>query len=107
MTVPDVVHGSVTGLAVGPLALLFLGVVSLSTALLALVPIPPLDGGRLLFLLGGSNPRLRRAEYQLSDHNWGTVIVLVLLLVPLAGQDGLLVVGVDAVARPLLSLAAG
>lgn len=104
VSVTDVVHGSVTGIAAGPTALLLLAVVSLSTGLLALAPIPPLDGGRLLFLLGGSTPRWQRAEYELSDHNWGTVIVLVLLLVPLGGQSGVLVEVVDAAARPLLAL---
>lgn len=49
----------------------------------SLIPVPPLDCGRAIFLLGPVTPGWQRARYQLEQNNVGLAIVLVLLLLPL------------------------
>ncbi|WP_250281875.1 MULTISPECIES: Zn-dependent membrane protease [unclassified Frankia] len=53
-----------------------------SLLILSLVPVPPADGGRVLFLLGPQSPSWHRAHYQLRENNVGIVILLVILLLP-------------------------
>ena len=48
----------------------------------SLIPVPPTDGGRLLFTLGGTSPGWGNARYQLQERNFGLVIVMVLLILP-------------------------
>jgi hypothetical protein len=66
------------------------------------VPLPPLDGGMLLFRLGPQTAGWRRAEYHLVERNWGVGVLLVLLVLPLAGRLPLLVVLVGLVVDPLV-----
>ncbi|AEH09236.1 MULTISPECIES: peptidase M50 [Protofrankia] len=53
-----------------------------SLFILSLIPVPPADGGRVLFLLGPQSPSWHRANYQLRENNIGIVILLVILLLP-------------------------
>jgi hypothetical protein len=55
--------------------------------LLALVPLPPLDGWGLLANRAGNRPSqgFARAQHWLDDQNIGVVILLVGLVIPLAG----------------------
>jgi Zn-dependent protease len=53
-----------------------------SMFVLSLIPLPPTDGGRVLFLLGPSSPGWRAANYKLSEGNLGVVLLLVILVVP-------------------------
>ena len=92
---------------VGERAVLLLGLANLMTGLLALVPLPPLPGGRLLFGLAPRTPGWQKAEYQLVERNIGVAVLLALLLIPLAGQRPLLSVIVDTVAGPIVRLTAG
>lgn len=87
--------------------LLLAGVELIAMALLDLVPLPPLDGGRLLFLLGPKTIGWQKAEYQLAERNIGLAIVLVLLILPLGGNVPLLLFVIDAILDPLLSLVSG
>jgi Zn-dependent protease len=87
--------------------LLLVGLVHLYVGLLSLVPLPPLDGGRLLFALAPRTPGWQRAELYLVEKNLGTVAVLVLLLLPLAGRLPLLLALVSAVGEPLVRLLTG
>lgn len=88
-------------------ALLLVGLSQLGLGLLSLVPLPPLDGGRLLFTLGPAGDGWRKARHYLEEQNIGTAVVLALLLLPLAGTRPLLLFVVDSVASPLLRLAFG
>jgi Zn-dependent protease len=88
-------------------ALLLFGVANLLTGLLALIPLPPLPGGRLLFGLAPRSVGWQKAEYQLIERNIGVAVLLALLLIPLAGQRALLAVILDAVAGPLVRLVTG
>lgn len=85
--------------------------VNLAMAVLSLIPLPPLVGGRLLFAYAPRTQGWRNAEYRLVEQNWGVAIVLVLLLLPLAGGVPLLLFLIDTLTAPVLavvaSLAAG
>ncbi|MCU1691659.1 MAG: hypothetical protein JWM64_750 [Frankiales bacterium] len=91
----------ITGLPLGSRVLLLVGLVHLFVGLLSLVPLPPLDGGRLLFARAPRTRGWQQAEDYLVNRNLGTVAVLVLLLLPLAGQLPLLLALLSEVGRPL------
>ena len=93
-------YGADLGLA--PRALVLFGLANLMTGLLSLVPIPPLDGGRLLFGLAPRTPGWQKAEYQLDERNLGIAVLLALLLIPLGGPQALLPTLLDTVAGPLV-----
>jgi len=88
-------------------ALVLFGAANLMTGLLSLVPIPPLDGGRLLFGLGPRTPGWQKAEYQLDERNIGVAVLLALLLIPLGGPQALLPTLLDTIAGPLVRLVTG
>ncbi len=98
-------HGSFVAANPGQTLLLFAGVELVAMALLDIVPLPPLDGGRLLFLLAPRSIGWQQAEYRLAEQNWGVGILLVLLLLPLAGGVPLLLFLLDTILRPLLDVA--
>ncbi len=101
------VRGSVLpGSAVQTVALLF-GLENLAMGLLSLVPLPPLDGGRVLFAVGPRSAGWQRAEYVLREQNWGILAVLLLLVLPLAGALPPLLFVIDQVGALLLHLAGG
>lgn len=101
------VRGSLlAGSPVQTAALLF-GLENLAMGLLSLVPLPPLDGGRVLFALGPRSAGWQRAEYVLREQNWGILAVLALLVIPLAGALPPLLFVVDQVGSLLLHLVAG
>lgn len=87
-------------------ALLF-ALMNLYVGVLSLVPLPPLDGGRLLFGLGPRSSGWQKAEYYLVEQNIGLVAVLVLLLIPLGGPQALLPTVLDTVVSPLARLVTG
>lgn len=85
--------------------LLGFGIENLAIGLLSLVPLPPLDGGRLLFALAPRSRGWQQAEYRLVEQNWGLGVLLVLLLIPLAAGVPLLLFLLDTVAHLLLGWA--
>lgn len=92
----------------GATAALFLfGLSQLYLGALSLVPLPPLDGGRLLFALGPRSIGWLKAEHQLVERNIGLVVVLALLLIPLGGGVPLLPQLLDIVLAPLISAVCG
>ena len=91
----------------GALALLLFGLANLMTGLLSLVPVPPLDGGRLLFGLAPRSPGWQKAEYQLDERNIGVAVLLALMLIPLGGPQALLPTILDTLAGPLVRLVTG
>jgi Zn-dependent protease len=94
-------------LDLAPRALVLFGLANLMTGLLSLVPIPPLDGGRLLFGLAPRTPGWQKAEYQLDERNIGIAVLLALLLIPLGGPQALLPTLLDTLAGPLVRLVTG
>ena len=49
----------------------------------SLIPVPPTDGGRILFTLGPNSPGWGNARYQLQERNFGLAILLGLLMLPI------------------------
>jgi len=104
VTVSDVLHGSLAlGSAAAQIAVGF-AVANLACGLLALVPIPPLELGVVLWSRLPRTAGARRFAYHLLEEAWGIVIVLVGLLLPLAGQPPFLLALIDTVANPILRL---
>ena len=98
----ELIGNSQVGLPLTQLALLLGGVELLAMGILGILPIPPLDGGRLLFALAPKTRGWQRAGYRLDDENWGIGIVVLLTIVPLVAAGPLLVVLVGAIADPIV-----
>lgn len=88
-------------------ALLLFGLSNVFVGGLSLVPLPPLDGGRLLFALAPKTLGWQKAQYQLDERNIGIAILLALLLIPLGGPQALLPVLLDTILTPLVDLVIG
>jgi Zn-dependent protease len=82
--------------------LLVAGVTCLRLTVLELIPLPPLDGARVMWALAPQTPGWQKARYNLEEQNWGLGILLILTL-PLFG-GALIIAIVDAVAVPLFDL---
>lgn len=98
------------GLSGGPLAeraLLLFGLLNAYIGVLSLVPLPPLDGGRLLFGLAPRTNGWQKAQYHLVEQNIGLGALLLLLLVPLGGPQALLPTVLDSLISPLVRLVTG
>lgn len=83
--------------------LLFFALVNAASAVLALVPLPPLEGNRLLWTLAPPTPGWQRARYYSEEQNYGQAALIVLLL-PIFSGIGLLMRLVYAVSEPLVDL---
>ena len=84
----EVLHGTqfITSSFAQRVALGF-GIENLGCGLLALVPIPPLELGVALWSTLPRSPGARRMAYRVLEEQWGIAIILVLLVVPLAGEQ--------------------
>jgi len=83
-----------------------LGLELLGMAVLALVPLPPLPGWRLLELASTGSVGWQRAREYLVEKNLGVLALLILLILPLGGTTPLLMNIVDSAVGSLLDLAA-
>jgi Zn-dependent protease len=99
-------HG-VTGGTVAERATFLFGLMNAYVAFLSLVPLPPLDGGRLLFGLAPRTAGWQKAEYHLVEQNIGIAVLLLLLLLPLGGPQALLPTVLDSIVSPLVRLVTG
>ena len=99
-----VLHGSalLSGLSASEQILLGFAMVNLGCGLLRLVPIPPLEMGVLLWSRLPKSGGARRLAYHLLEEAWGVVVLIVLLLVPLAGEQPLLLKVLSDAADPIL-----
>jgi len=100
----DVLHG---GAVAGPgeQFVLSTGVGLLCFAILALVPLPPLDGFGLLWLaIRNPSAGAQRARYWLADHNVGVLILLLLVALPLPGVPPLVQILFNLLGTPLMRL---
>lgn len=100
----DVLHGSFGLPGVGLQVALGFAVENLACGLLALVPIPPLELGVVLWSRLPRTAGARRFAYHLLEEAWGVAVILIGLLLPLAGQRPPLLALIDIVAAPLLRL---
>lgn len=95
-------EGSLFGSA-GQQLLLAIAVANLVVGALELVPLPPLEGADVLFALVRPTPGWQRARYHLAERNWGVAIVLLLLLIPIAGNAPPLFLVIDAITHPIMT----
>ena len=91
----------------GPRIALLFGLMNLYVGVLSLVPLPPMDGGRLLFGLGPRSLGWQKAEHFLVEQNVGLVALLVLLLLPLGGPQALLPMVLESIVEPIARLVTG
>jgi hypothetical protein len=100
----SVLHGSqVFATTFAERVALGFGVVNLACGLLALVPIPPLELGVALWSTLPRSPSSRRLAYHVLEEQWGIGVLLVLLLIPLAGEQPALLQLVGALGDRILS----
>jgi hypothetical protein len=102
---PGTLLAGVSGSA-APLFFFGLALELLGMAVLALVPLPPLPGWRLLELASTGSLGWQRAREYLVEKNLGVLALLVLLILPLGGSTPLLLGIVDTVVGSLLNIAA-
>jgi Zn-dependent protease len=88
-------------------ALLLIGLVQLIVAVISLIPLPPLEGGRLLFLFTPKTVGWQKAEYQLAERNIGLIILLVGLIRISSGLVPPFAYLADVIAHGLAVLFAG
>ena len=103
----SVLHGSLGGDVLAPshptLGAIAAGfaLVNVACGLLALLPIPPLELGVILWSRLPRSPGARRFSYHLLEEQWGVAVVLLLLLLPLAGQQPLLLELINDASRAI------
>lgn len=83
-----------------------IAVVNTLLAVLTLVPLPPLDGARIMWAYAPKTEGWRKARYHLEEQNIGLAIAFLLLIPIFGNSEGLLRRIVGAVADPLLDLMA-
>jgi len=89
----------------GQVALLLAGVELLAMGVLAILPIPPLDGGRLLFALAPRSGGWQRVRFRLDEENWG-LLILLFCSFPVIFRRVLLISILGTIVNPLVRLIA-
>ena len=102
LQISDVLHGEFDIGAGRDITLAF-ALVNLACGVLALVPIPPLEMGVIVWSRLPKSPGARRVAYRALEEPWGVVVVLLLLL-PLFGGTAPLLAVVNAVGDGLFGL---
>jgi hypothetical protein len=89
----------------GQVAMLLAGVELLAMGVLAILPIPPLDGGRLLFALTPASGAWQRIRFRLDEENWG-LLILLFCSFPVIFRRVILISILGAIVNPLVRLIA-
>lgn len=96
----DSLQGSLVGS--GPEQMLAgIAFAGLAMAVLEVVPLPPLEGADILFSFVPPTPTWQRIRYHLAEQNWGVALVLLLMLLPIAGNGPPLLQLIDVVVRAI------
>ena len=98
----SVLHGSVDPPTTQAITAGFT-LINVACGLLALLPIPPLELGVILWSRLPRSPGARRFAYRLLEEQWGVAAVLLFLLLPLAGQQPLLLVLINDASRAIFA----
>jgi Zn-dependent protease len=98
----DILRGHLGVSSAGPTLLTAIAIINMYMAVLSLVPLPPLEGGRIMFLLAPRTLGWQKAEYYLVERNWGIGILLIGLIVSL-GRPAPIAYVVGTIAEPILS----
>ncbi|MEP7053834.1 MAG: M50 family metallopeptidase [Actinomycetota bacterium] len=78
-----------------------IGVMCVALGVLHVIPLPPLDGARVMWALAPPTAGWQRARYNMEEQNWG-LGALVILSLPLFSGTGLVVRVTYAMAQPLI-----
>ncbi|GAA0811865.1 hypothetical protein [Spirilliplanes yamanashiensis] len=98
---PAIIMYGVYDVDFGAQFLLSLAVAPLCFAVLALLPMPPLDGFGLLWCcFRAPGPGIGKYKHWFADNNIGIAVLLAVMLIPFLGTPFFLVI--DAVATPLM-----
>jgi hypothetical protein len=98
----SVLHGSGTFGRFGQDVAAGFGMINLACGLLALLPVPPLELGVILWSRLPRSAGARRFSYHLLEEQWGVAAVLLFLLLPLAGQQPLLLELINDASRAIV-----
>jgi hypothetical protein len=98
----SILHGTQSPVSVAQQVALGFAVENLACGLLSIVPIPPLETGVAAWSTLPRTAGAHRLAYRLLEEQWGVAALLVLMLLPLAGEQPLLLALVGAVANPIL-----
>ena len=98
----SVLHGSIAFTKTTAAITAGFALVNMACGLLALLPIPPLELGVILWSRLPRSAGTRRFSYHLLEEQWGVAAVLLLLLLPLAGQQPLLLELINDASRAIL-----
>ncbi len=99
----SVLHGSGTFGKAGMDISAGFAMINVACGLLALLPIPPLELGVILWSRLPRSPGARRFSYRLLEEQWGVAVVLLFLLLPLAGQQPLLLELINDASRAIFA----
>ena len=89
--------------AAGPSLLTAIAIINMYMAVLSLVPLPPLEGGRIMFLLAPRTLGWQKAEHYLVERNIGIGILLVGLILSLGANPAPIAYVVGTIAEPILT----
>jgi Zn-dependent protease len=70
-------------------------------AILSLVPLPPLEGARIMFLLAPRTLNWQKAEYYLVDRNIGVAVLVIGLILTLGARPAPIAYLVATIADPI------
>jgi hypothetical protein len=102
LDVSTVLHGSIDSGYAGRNVALGFAMVNLACGLLALVPIPPLELGVIVWSRLPRSPQARRVAYHVLEEQWGVAVLLLLLLLPLGGLAPPLLAVINAIGGDIL-----
>jgi len=97
-----VLHGSIDAGSLARNVSLGFAMVNLACGVLALVPIPPLELGVIVWSRLPRSPGARRVAFHVLEEQWGVAVILLLLLLPLAGQPPALLAVINAIGGAIL-----
>jgi hypothetical protein len=101
--VTTVLHGSAAPSDFAQAVTVGFAMINVACGLLALLPIPPLELGVTLWSRLPRSPGARRFSYHLLEEQWGVAVVLLFLLLPLAGQQPLLLELINDASRAIFA----
>jgi membrane-associated protease RseP (regulator of RpoE activity) len=101
-SIGDVFRGHLGLSSTGPTLLTAIAVINMYMAVLSLVPLPPLEGGRIMFLLAPRTLGWQKAEYYLVERNIGIGVLLVGLILSLGANPAPIAYVVASIADPIL-----
>lgn len=102
VTVGDLLHGHLGLGSAGPTLLAAAAIMNMSMAILSLIPLPPLEGGRILFLFTPRTLGWQKAEYYLVERNIGIAILLIGLILSFSARPAPIAYVVGTISQPII-----